>query len=262
MRILRKGMTGDDVSAWQNFIRGLLPDSLIIVNGIFDDLTEKETIRFQKMNGLWADGIIGPNTTGAALKLGYNIMIDTSEDENGANWPPCPVGVRSLTSSERESLFGKFSYVSAPSQWNPEGIKITDNWAVVNVAQIKIPQLMLVNGGPKDGMMTFHVKAANQLQALFEEWEQAGLMNKVLTWGGSWVPRYVRGSRTYLSNHSWGTAFDINVQWNGLGAMPAIKPLKGSVRELVLIAAKHKFFWGGWWKDRPDGMHFEIFEIK
>jgi len=258
MRVLRKGMVGDDVTGWQNFLRGLLPDSLVIVNGTFDDVTHNETVRFQKMSGLWADGVVGPNTAGSALKLGYHAMTDDSVDETGPNWPTKPDGVSSLSGVDREKLFGKFSYVPAPSQWNPEGIKITDNWAANNISTVVVPQLMIVNGGPRDGKVSFHSKGAKQLQDLFAEWESAGLMNRVMTWGGSWVPRFVRGSRTYLSNHSWGTAFDINAQWNGLGARPALKGLKGSVRELVEIADKHGFFWGGWWADRPDGMHFEL----
>lgn len=262
MRVLRQGMTGDDVIAWQNFLRGLLPDSTVVVNGTFDDATLKETIRFQKMSSLYADGVVGSNTTGSALKLGLSIMIDESEDENGPNWPVKPDGISSISSADREKLFGKFSYAPAPSQWNPEGIQITDDWAAKNIVTVSVPQLMIVNGGPRDGKISFHSKVSKQLQELFAEWESEGLMHKVTTWGGSWAPRFVRGSRTYLSNHAWGTAFDINVQWNGLGTIPALKPLKGSVRDLVLIAAKHKFFWGGWWKDRPDGMHFEAFDIK
>lgn len=261
MRVLRQGATGDDVIAWQNFLRGLLPDSSVIVNGVFDDATFKETVRFQKMSSLYPDGVVGPNTTGSALKLGLHAMTDDSTTEDGPNWPPAPPGVSSLTGAAREALFGKFSYVPAPTQWNPEGIKITDNWAASNIITVSVPQLMVVNGGPRDGKVSFHTKGAKQLQDLFAEWESSGLMNRIITWGGSWVPRYVRGSRTYLSNHTWGTAFDINAQWNGLGVRPTIKGLKGSTRELVEIANKHGFWWGGHWKDRPDGMHFEIAQL-
>ena len=58
-----------------------------------------------------------------------------------------------------------------------------------------------------------------------------------------------------------GTAFDINVAWNGLGVQPALLGQKGSVRELVEIAFEHGFIWGGWFTNRPDGMHFEAYKV-
>jgi len=96
---------------------------------------------------------------------------------------------------------------------------------------------------------------------LFDDWQSANLTEKILSWGGSWVPRFVRGSRTSLSNHAWGTAFDINHQWNGLGIRPTLRDEKGSVRDLVEIAYQNGFYWGGWFKSRPDGMHFEAYKI-
>ncbi len=93
---------------------------------------------------------------------------------------------------------------------------------------------------------------------MFEQWERAGLKSHILTWGGSWVPRFVRGSRTQLSNHAWGTAFDVNVRWNMLGTQPALRGQKGSVRELVQIANDNGYYWGGHFHKRIDGMHFEV----
>jgi hypothetical protein len=61
-----------------------------------------------------------------------------------------------------------------------------------------------------------------------------------------------------LSNHAFGGAFDINDQWNGLGETPALVGARGCVRELVEIANRFGFFWGGHYSHRPDGMHFEI----
>ena len=74
------------------------------------------------------------------------------------------------------------------------------------------------------------------------------------------MPRFVRGSRTILSNHSFGTAFDINVPWNLLGSVPALVGQKGSVRELVPIANQNGFYWGGHFP-RKDGMHFSIAKL-
>jgi hypothetical protein len=72
------------------------------------------------------------------------------------------------------------------------------------------------------------------------------------------VPRFIRGSHSVLSNHAYGTAFDINAPWNALGVRPALVGKPGSVRELVPLAAEHGFAWGGHFRTRPDGMHFEL----
>lgn len=260
MRIIKKDMTGDDVSRWQNFLRGIQPDSVVTVTGKFDDVTLLETKRFQRANGLRDDGDVGPLTMSAALRLGFHVLEDDGTEETGPNWPARPA-FGSISPAQREKLFGKFAYVSTPMQWNPETIKITDSWPAYNIETVFVPQLVGVPGAPKDGKIQFNKQCSTQLVAMFAEWEKAGLKDRILTWGGSWVPRFIRGSRTVLSNHSWGTAFDINVQWNGLGVTPALKGQKGCVRELVQIANENGFYWGGHWKDRPDGMHFECAQL-
>jgi hypothetical protein len=76
------------------------------------------------------------------------------------------------------------------------------------------------------------------------------------------VARFVRGraAQGILSNHAFGSAFDINYDWNKLGAVPALAGQKGSVRELVSIAQENGFYWGGHF-ERLDGMHFEVAKI-
>ena len=251
--MLKRGSTGDEVTRWQTFLRGLDIYSDVVVSGFFDEITEKETKAFQASKGLQADGIVGPATLAIAAKVNY----DTQDDPN---WPQNP-GIKNLSFIERQKLFGYFSYVPAPTPGNPEAIRITDGWDKNNITTIVVPQLRNVPGSLKSGSIQVKGKIANQTAALFYAWESAGLMGNVLSWGGSWVPRFIRGSRTSLSNHAWGTAFDINAQWNGLGVKPAATGSKGSVRELVDIAVQHGFYWGGWFPGRPDGMHFEVYKI-
>ncbi len=109
--------------------------------------------------------------------------------------------------------------------------------------------------------VSFHKKGADALVAMFAAWEKAGLIGLILTWEGSFVPRFVRGSTRTLSNHAFGTAFDINAKWNAMGSRPALVGEKGCTRELVPIAHDHGFYWGGHF-GRPDGMHFEVAEVK
>ena len=51
------------------------------------------------------------------------------------------------------------------------------------------------------------------------------------------------------SNHSFGTAFDINSDTNPQGKKPPAVGQPGSVRELVPIFEKHGFKWGGQFPD-------------
>ncbi|KAK0039538.1 M15 family metallopeptidase [Biomphalaria pfeifferi] len=151
-------------------------------------------------------------------------------------------------------MFGKFRY-----QVGANGaIRITDGWAGNNIVKVFIPQLIGIEGAPSDGIVFFHRAGAEQLKALFAAWQKAGLLHYVKSWAGSFVPRMVRGSKTQLSNHAFGSAFDINAAWNGLGKTPTAADKTGTVIPLVKIANEHGFFWGGHYNSRKDGMHFEL----
>ncbi len=263
MRVLKLGFVGEDVSSWQRFIRGYFKDSLVEVDGKFGPMTEADTKRFQTKVKLVADGQVGLNTFAKAMSLGFAADLDDDDEEkSGPNWPKKPEGFVSLDYQSRLKVFGQFSYIPAPSKFNPEGIKITDNWQKDNIVLVKVPQLVGVSGAPADGSVSIHKKCAKQLLSVFQAWEDAGLKNRVLSWAGAWAPRYIRGSRTTLSNHAWASAFDINAPWNGLGTVPALVGQKGSVRELVMIAYENGWDWGGWFGNgRQDGMHFQAYKI-
>ena len=111
--------------------------------------------------------------------------------------------------------------------------------------------------------MAFHKKAKDQLVKLWNDWETAGLIHLVKTWNGSYDPRFRRGSSTILSNHAFGSAFDINSKWNELGEIPALVGERGCVRQLVKIANDNGFYWGGHFPNEfLDGMHFEVAVIQ
>ena len=254
-------MTGDDIHRWQQFLRGQGYD--LVVDGSFGPKTVASTMKFQQKNNLLSDGDVGNRTYATAMLLGMAMdeyIIDTDRSVSSSDWPPAP-DFKPLSLDQRKALFGDFKYIAAPSPGNSEGIKIIDDWASHNLTKAIVPQLETVAYGPKNGIVFWHVKTKDQLEQLFKDWEEAGLMDRVLTWAGSYNPRFIRGSRTVLSNHAWATAFDINVPWNSLGHEPARVGQKGSVRELVELANKNGFYWGGHWKSRPDGMHFEIAKV-
>lgn len=101
-----------------------------------------------------------------------------------------------------------------------------------------------------------HEKVANKFESWFEEMERTGVLSDIILPGGTFCYRPVRG-KTTLSNHCWAIAIDFNVPWNGLG-QPLAKPGQvGCLYRVAEIAFKHGFYWGGWYRSRTDGMHFE-----
>jgi hypothetical protein len=160
-----------------------------------------------------------------------------------------PGSIGGAANSQAQSNFGPLEFVPDPRPDNPEAIKITNGWAEANVVSVPIPQL--------GKNVAFHRKCADQLVQLFSAWDQAGLIGNIITWEGSWNPRFVRGSKTNLSNHAFATAFDINAKWNPMGTPSAAEGEYGNVQALASIAKSLGWRWGGDYVGRPDGMHFE-----
>lgn len=68
--------------------------------------------------------------------------------------------------------------------------------------------------------------------------------------------RMVRGSESALSNHSSGTAIDLNAAAHPLGAIGTFDANK--VPMIRALAKKYGLRWGGDYHLRKDEMHFEI----
>ena len=264
MKTLKRGSQGAEVRRWQLFLVGQGFD-LGDIDGIFGAATERASIGFQTRHRLFADGVVGLKTIGMAMTLGFdNGLIKPPPVAEGSHqsdpsWPPRPTDLEPLTSmASRQKLFGAFKFEAAPVAGNRENIRILGDWEERQIVRVEVPQLRGIAGAPASGKISFHRAAAPQLLRLWQAWEEAGLLHLVKTWDGSFVPRFVRGSRSNLSNHSFGGAFDINASFNSLGTRPALVGRQGSVRELVPLANKFGFFWGGHYAGRADGMHFEI----
>lgn len=269
MRVLQQDMSGDDVRQWQLFLIGQRLDPGL-ADGDFGPRTHKATLEFQARHGLFADGIVGLKTLGQAMKLGFEAvklplpkpLPARRPHEGDPSWPPRPALAPLVTNAGRQKVWGRFRFEPQPVSGNRENIRILGSWEDESIVRVEIPQLRGVAGAPASTGVRFHRKAADQLRALWRAWEEAGLLPLVLTWEGSFVPRFVRGSTTVLSNHCYGSAFDVNAAWNALGTRPALVGQRGSVRELVPLANEHGFFWGGHFNGRRDGMHFEVAMLK
>ncbi len=258
--VLRKGMKNELVGDWQAFLRNMnLYKS--VIDDDFGNKTHESTKLFQRKYKMKEDGIVGSTTWAKAIALGFHLDIKDSDltSKGSLNFPAKPDFLPLVTQAQREAIFGKITFKPKPTSANPEGIIVTNSFEKDNIVLVNLPQLALATNG-KYTRMRFHKECTYQLQQFFIEVEKKGLLHLIKTYSGAYYPRFVRGSRTQLSNHSYGTAFDINVAWNGLGKTPALVGQVGSVRELVPIANKWGFYWGGHFS-RPDGMHFEITEI-
>lgn len=263
MNIIKQGSKGPEVGAIQRFLTGRK-----FYTGAIDERfgprTGDAVAGYQKSKGLVADRIVGNVTLGAMLADGLVLMPtpDTAPPQ-GSPYPPGfparPAGVDPLTPSQADAVFGRFSYVAAPTSGNPEGIRITDGWEDRNIVVVVIPQLVTA-GVHSTGRASMHRLVVPQTLALWQAWEDAGLLHLVRSWEGMWVARFIRGSRKTLSNHAKGSAFDINYTGNELGSTPAAVGKLNSVRELVPLAVHFGFYWGGWFS-RADGMHFEVRQV-
>lgn len=255
MRTLRVGSRGEDVEKWQFFLRGL---ELYMgpVDGDFGEGTKTATEEFQRDHGLKDDGIAGNFTIGAAMHLGFSVIEDDPTLPDSLDGPPRPA-FPALGAAERAATFGSYPFVPSPTPDNPEGIRITSDWVSKHIVTVTIPELKGVKGAPSSGKVQFHELVAPRVVQLFAAWGAANLADLVLTFGGSFVPRFIRGKPGLLSPHAHGSAFDINVAWNQFGRVPAQLGAKGSVRKLVPIANELGFYWGGHFTKR-DGMHFEL----
>lgn len=257
-KVIKKGDNNDYVGDWQAFLRG---EKLYFgkIDDDFGGLTEEATKKFQRKYKLKDDGEVGEFTYRKAISLGYHSSQIIVSVTNNDNVPPKPNFLPITGNATRAKLFGEIEFISAPTKDNPEGIKITNGFESNHIVKVDLPALSKATGG-KYGAMRWHKDCEYQLVKFFERLEKENLHTKILSYAGAFYPRFIRGSRTQLSNHSWGTAFDCNVPQNGLGKKPAMIGEKGCLREIVPIANEYGFYWGGHFT-RMDGMHFEIAKI-
>ena len=94
------------------------------------------------------------------------------------------------------------------------------------------------------------INFAKEFNELIEPLEGGALDD----WG--YCYRMVRGTTDKLSNHSSGTALDLNASRHILGKIGTFEASK--VPMISALAKKYGLTWGGDYKNRKDEMHFEI----
>lgn len=258
--VMKPGDRGQDIEVIQAILIGLGDLKDHEITGILDEPTMQAIKVFADKYGINIDLNAPVPLDVIELFIDYRLGgadVDRSiEAEVSDAWPPKPDGIEVLTMGEKFELFGKIEYrVNSDSS-----ITILNDWAKENIVMVTIPQLAKIKN-PVTSPIPWHRATVVQLKALWEEWERLGLLDRIESFNGSYVPRLIRGGRT-LSSHAFGTAFDINASSNPLMKKPPLVGEPGSVRELVPSANRYGFFWGGHFKSRPDGMHFEVYRIE
>ena len=166
--------------------------------------------------------------------------------------------LRVLPEAQVLSHFGNPTHKITPGLFPlDDRVAVNPEWARTSLMRVDLPQLDHVH----PGAITVHRRIVPALIQAFDEIDQRGCRTLIKSWGGSYVPRYMRGGTQTLSRHTWGIAFDINVAWNGYNQTPTPITEAGSVRALVPIFAEYGFAWGGHFKNHPDGMHFEFADL-
>ena len=88
----------------------------------------------------------------------------------------------------------------------------------------------------------------------FHQWVEPIDEGQLDDWGYAF--RMTRGSDKVLSNHSSGTAIDLNAIKHPLGKSNTFNQAQRNT--ITLLITKYGLAWGGNYKRRKDDMHFEI----
>jgi hypothetical protein len=273
-----------EVQRWQYFLRKQGFDQVGAIDADFGKNTELGTKFFQVREGLTANGKADANTLQRAAELGYTIVPnDYYEKRKGTGWPRPPRGLESPSNATRNRLFTCFKFIQLPLAQHPrdpEEIVIRGScdgrepdWVAEHIVDIEMPQLKFARS--YHGRFRCHVKAAPIFQKLFQKWEEDDLLHLIIAYEGAFVPRYKRHQApggfgghperrsvdvSELSNHSFGSGFDINYADNTFPSEPAEVGSRGSTRELVAAANSLGIYWGGHFSNK-DGNHFEVSKL-
>ena len=193
--------------------------------------TERATSIFQFKMGLPNTGKLDRPTLDVAETLGYKVQPNNYYQSKPVDFPSRPTSLSSPANASRNRDFTCFKFMQLPRNRRPDDESIVQkgscdgrepDWAAAHIVTIPIPQLDFAKG--YDGRFRCHKKAAPIFAALFAKWEAENLLHLIRSYEGCFVARYIRGNSPgpdghglknssdvgVLSNHSFGSTFDIN----------------------------------------------------
>jgi hypothetical protein len=155
--------------------------------------------------------------------------------------------------SKVNGSFGQFRYR------NTSGgrIEVDPNWIAQNIVTITLPGLnrsVQVNRAAKDNFIYAFTLIKNGTATI--NGRQVSLLSLVKTMDGTFVTRHVNWDPSRgLSNHSWGTAIDINADSHFRYVDPNSEPYDPNV---ILWEKAFKPAGFSWGNSYSDSMHFEL----
>ncbi|MEN6462912.1 MAG: peptidoglycan-binding protein [Syntrophomonas sp.] len=241
---LKLGSTGAAVSQLQKDLTSL-GFNTYGVDGIFGSNTYNAVVSFQKAKGLSTDGIVGTNTR-TALKAAL-LGKSTTGSNNQADTSKYP------KLSKVNGSFGQFRY----RELSGGRIEVDPNWIAENIVTITLPglnQQVQVNKAAKDNFIQAFTYIKNGTAII--NGKQVSLLSLIKSMDGTFVTRHVNWNPANgLSNHSWGTAIDINADNHFRYVNPVTEPNDPNVILWEKAFQPAGFSWGNRYSD---SMHFEL----
>jgi len=132
---------------------------------------------------------------------------------------------------------------------SPNGWPASKNRKALGIESFNVPGTKIKFACAK-AVAPLLVNFAKEFNELVEPIDEGQLDD----WGYAF--RMTRGSERILSNHSSGTAIDLNAIKHPLGKSNTFTPKQRNI--ILLLITKYGLSWGGNYKKRKDEMHFEI----
>lgn len=198
----------------------------------------------------------GFNTNPAFYLEGYSgYLSDTGLGFMGDSMP----GLESFSGSKRAALARAF----------PNGIPTSEAAMAQYMVTISVPCLNK-SGQRVNRRVTCNPNIVSEVQEIFEEMADIGFIAYDVSCY-SYRSKNNNSGKKSLSSHSYGLAFDINVNENaqylikngryvlntGSLYQPGSNPYS-ITQDVANIWIRHGFAWGGAWKSQKDYMHFSL----
>ena len=132
---------------------------------------------------------------------------------------------------------------------SPNGWPASEDRKALGIESFTVPGTKIKFACAK-AVAPLFVNFAKEFNELVEPIDQGQLDD----WGYAF--RMTRGSDRVLSNHSSGTAIDLNAIKHPLGKSNTFSKDQRNI--INLLITKYGLAWGGNYKKRKDDMHFEI----
>lgn len=155
-----------------------------------------------------------------------------------------------LTDDQVVSLFGD----PTPYMTTDGGI-LAAAWESRILTPVALPAPLHVAGGGQTKVIRCHRLIAPSIARALDDLYAKGNWLLLQDYGGCYCWRTQRLAAHARSRHSWGIAIDLNVHDNPMMGTPKMAP------EVVLAFKLAGFAWGGDFVHRPDGMHFEFYDV-